>query len=232
MATSGMTSFSLMEKDCGKITINGVTYTTIEYKKMLAEKKKADRKASGKKVKVVKAQKEIGIVAEMVSELVKSMTTLKSIQAYREHAYRQWGTIAEEILAHGKIRKPMAQYCLQFCELKELVAEIEKLAKRNEKAAYQYVEKVIWKLDDMKASINAITKGVNDSGVCERFKGHEAIYGNGRRLGLSTVVKKCGKTLTLMESAVKELEKIVENGTDPFLYGTHMSIRTKSRCWA
>lgn len=241
---SGRTAFNLIEKDQCKITINGVTYNSMtEYKKMLADKKKAaakaereKAKAEGRKIvkpkKAKKEEKEIGIVAQKVQELMKTMPTLKSIRVYRDHAYRSWGTIANEILAHRSISKPMASYCCQFSELNELIDQIEMLAKRNEKAAYQYVEKIIWKLDDMRICITAITKAVNESGVCVRYRDHEAINGKGRQLGLATVVKKCHKTLTQMESVAKELEEIVKKGTDPFLYGTHLSMRSRSRVWA
>lgn len=242
MATSGRTEFNLLEKETSRITINGVTYTMAQYKKMLADKKKAAAKAEREKakaegrkivrVKKVKQVKEIGIVSQKVQDLMKTMPTLKSIPNYRNHAYKAWGTIANEILAHYTISRPITSYCIQFRELNELVEQIEKLAKRNEKAAYQYVEKIIWKLDDMRTSINRLTKAIDESGVCVRFKNHESINGKGKNLGLATVVSKCGKTLTQMEGAMKQLEQIVTNGTDPFLYGSHMSINTRRRCMA
>ena len=240
MATSGRTAFNLLEREECKITIGGKTYTMSQYKKMLADKKKeaakAERekaKAEGRKiVKVKKAKevKEIGIVAQKVQDLMKTMPTLKSIPNYRNHAYKAWGKVSNEILAHYTIKQPMTAYCIQYRELLELIEQVEKLAKRNEKAAYQYLEKMIWKLDDMKASINQMTKAVNESGVCVRFKDHESINGKGKNLGLATIVKKCAKTLTQMENVVKELETIVKEGTDPFLYGTHMSIRSQRIC--
>lgn len=238
-STSGRTAFNLLEKETAKITVGGVTYTMAQYKKMLADKKKAaakaeraKAKAEGRKivkVKKTKEVKEIGIVSEKVQELMKSMPNLKSIQNYRNHAYKAWGTIANEILAHYPIRKPITDFCIQFRELNELIDQIEKLAKRNEKAAYQYVEKIIWKLDDIRTSINQMTKGVNESSVCVRFKDHESINGKGRNLGLATVVKKSAKTLARMEDVAKELEKIVAEGTNPFLYGSHMTINTRRR---
>lgn len=242
MGTSGRTAFNLLEKESSKIVVNGVSYTMAQYKKMLADKKKekekAEReqaKAEGRKIvkvrKAKKEEKEISIVAQKVEELLKSMPTLKSVQVYRNHAYRSWGTIANEILAHRDIRKPMTSYSVQFRELNDLIDTIKELSKRNEKAAYQYIEKIIWKLDDMRININAINKAVNESGVCARYKGHEAINGKGRQLGLATILKKCNKTLTQMEEVVKELEEIVKNGTDPFLYGNHLSIRSQRRCW-
>lgn len=243
MSVSGRTAFNMMERDECKIIVGGVTYKSMaEYRKAMADKKKAQAKAEREKAKaegrkIVKARKkkkeenEIGIVALTVKGLVDKMTTLKSIQAYKEHAYRQWGTIADEILAHRSISRPMVSYSVQYRELNELIETIGKLSKRNEKAAYQYVQKMVWKLDDMRTNINALVKAVNDTEVCQRFKGHECINGKDRRLGLATILKKCSKTLEQMDTTAKELEEIVKNGTDPLLYGSHLSIRSKGRCW-
>ena len=244
MATSGITSMSGLERSTCKITIGGVTYSSIEeYKKIKKAEKKAAEKAAIEKAKAdgkhvptrrIKKRKvkEIGVVAEQIEKMIKPMGTLKSIQVYQSHAYRSWGTIANEILAHKGISKPMSSYCVKFSEMNSLIADIEKMAKRNEKAAYQYVEKMAWKLDDMKTDILNLLDGIEKSGVCERFKHHEAIYGKGRQLGLQTVANKCLRTISQIEDIVGTLQKIADNGTDPFSYGDHMSARTRARCWA
>lgn len=224
-----------MERDTAKITVNGKTYTMVEYRKMKAEEAKAKKKAEKKPTKRVKAkkvEKDISIVSEKLQDLIKTMPTLKSIVNYKNHAYKAWGTIAKEIMAHYKIDKPMHKFVIQYRELEELIDQVETCSKRNEKAAFQFVEKVVWKLDDMHKSINQLKKGVEESNVCERYHNHESINGKGKNLGLETITKKCVKTIAQMEVVAKELMVIVENGVDPFHYGNHMSIRSRHRCWA
>lgn len=213
------------------IIVNGVKMTMKEYKAYRKEKegKKTPKKTAKQKDKAVK---EISAVAIEIENMLKQMSTLKSIQVYKNHAYRSWGTIANEILAYHKIRKPMSEYCVRFGELNTLLEDIQKMAKRNEKAAYQYVEKMAWKLDDMRTNILEMMKAVEESEVCKRFKNHEAINGKGRQLGLGTIIDKCLNTIGQVETTIDELKKIADNGTDPFHYGDHMSARTRARCWA
>jgi hypothetical protein len=219
------------------IVVDGVKMTIKQWKAMVAEKQK-ERKGkkrflkAEKKPKKEEKVKEIDAIALEIESMLKQMGTLKSVQVYRTHAYRSWGTIANEILSYHGIRKPMTAYCVKFGELYELLTEIQKMAKNNEKAAYQYVEKMAWKLDDMKLNITDMMKAVNESEVCIRFKNHEAINGKGRQLGLGTIVTKCYKTIGQIESTINDLKRIADNGTDPFHYRDHMSPRTRARCWA
>lgn len=226
-----------MAKENEYIIVNGEKMTIKQWKEQVAAKQKERRGKKrfldlSKPKKAERKVKEIGIIAEEIEKMIKPMTALKSVQVFRNHAYRSWGTIANEILSHKGIRKPMAEYCVKYGELNSLLNDIQEMAKNNEKSAYQYVEKMVWKLDDMKHNIIDIIKATETSGVCERFKDHEAIYGKGRQLGLQTVVTKALKTIGELENTMKNLQKIADNGTNPFNYGDHMSIKAKARCWA
>lgn len=226
-----------MAKETDYIVVNGEKMTIKAWKESVAAKQKERR---GKKrflkietpKKVEKKEKEVSIMAQEIEKMMKPMTTLKSIQVYRNHAYRSWGTIANEILAHKGISKPMTIYCVKYGELNAIISEIKDMAKNNEKAAYQYVEKMVWKLDDMRGNIIDMIAAINSSGVCERFKNHEAIYGKGRQLGLETVAKKCLKTIEELEDIMNALKKIVDDGINPMNYGEHMSAKARARCWA
>ena len=218
------------------IISNGERMTVKEWKERIIAKQKTRR---GKKrfldlkpKKTEKKEKEISLIASEIEKMLKPMITLKSVQVYKNHAYRSWGTIANEILAHKGISKPMAEYCVRLGELNKLIEDIQEMAKKNEKAAYQYVEKMAWKLDDMKQDILNIIKGVENSGVCERFKDHEAIYGEGRQLGLRTVVMKSLNTIGELEGVIARLKEIADNGVDPFKYGEHMTAKSRARVWA
>ena len=220
------------------IIVNGVKMTIKEWKQSVADKQK-DRRGKKRflKTEKPKAKKkpkvtEISLVAMQVQNLLKPITTLKSLSAYYDHAQRQWGNIGKEILEHHKIRPHFVFYRVAVSELERLVADIEKMAKGNEKAAYQYVEKTAWKIEDIKAHITNIMKGAAESGILEAHKKHECINGEGRRLGLQTLANKSFKAISQLEDAIGTLQKIADNGTDPFAVGDHMSAKSRARCWA
>lgn len=226
-----------MAKVIEYIIVNGERKTIEQWKEEVKAKQKERRGKKrfldlSKPKKQKKETKEIGVVAEEIEKLLKPIITLKSIQVYKNHAYRSWGKIANEILSHKGISKAMSAYCVKFGELNKLVEDIQMMAKGNEKAAYQYVDKIAWKLDDMKRDIVEIIKATEESGVCERYKGHEAIYGEGRQLGLQTVITKSLATISEVEEVIATLQDIADKGTDPFSYGNHMSAKSRARCWA
>jgi hypothetical protein len=216
------------------IEINGVKMTEKEYKeyrkqKLAAKTKKA--KKPKRKPKDVNT-KEISAVALQIEKMLKPLTTLKSFSAYYDHAYRQWGTIARDILNLKEIRPHFVFYRVKVRELERLLDDIQTMAKRNERAAYQYVEKMAWKLDDIKTDINNIAKGVNTSGVIQQFKNHECINGKGRRLGLETLMNRTIKAISEIEDVIGILQKIADDGVDVMNEGAHMSPRARARCWA
>ena len=112
------------------------------------------------------------------------------------------------------------------------VGMYKELAKRNEKAAYQYVEKIAWKLEDIKTHITNLMNGAVESGLMELYNNEECINGKGKRLGLQTLAGKTFKAISQLEDAIGTLKKIADDGTDPFSVGDHMSARTRARCWA
>lgn len=216
------------------IEINGVKMTEKEYKEFrsqkLAEKAKKVKKPKRKPKDI--NTREISAVALQIEKMLKPLTTLKSFSAYYDHAYRQWGTIARDILNLREIRPHFVFYRVKVRELEVLLGDIQKMAKRNERAAYQYVEKMAWKLDDIKTDINNISKGVNTSGVIQQHRNHECINGTGRRLGLATLMGRTFKAISEIEDVIGTLQKIADNGVDVMNEGAHMSPRARARCWA
>ena len=110
------------------IISNGERMTVKEWKERIIAKQKTRR---GKKrfldlkpKKTEKKEKEISLIASEIEKMLKPMITLKSVQVYKNHAYRSWGTIANEILAHKGISKPMAEYCVRIGELNKLIEDI------------------------------------------------------------------------------------------------------------
>lgn len=218
-----MSSIYDSEKGSATIVVGGVRMTLEAYKKQLKEKNSGGNAKKHKKAE----KKDIGIVAQEIEGMLKEMTSLKSIQVYKNHAYRSWGTIANEILAYRGISRPMAMYCVKFGELNTLLNDIQKMAKRNEKSVYQYIDKMAWKLDDMRLNIIDMTKAVNESGVCQRFKDHEAINGKGRQLGLQTIILKALKSMDSIDKAIKRLREIADDGINALDYERHLSFNQR-----
>lgn len=216
------------------IMVNGVKMTEKQYKEYRKAKEAAKKpKTKKKKVKVSDINvKEISAVAIQIERMLKPLTTLKSFSSYYDHAYRMWGNIARDILNLKEIRPHFVFYRVKVRELEALLDDIQKMAKRNERAAYQYVEKMAWKLDDIKTDINNIAKGVNSSGVIQQFKNHECINGTGRRLGLETLMNRTIKAISEIEDVIGTLQKIADDGVDVMNEGAHMSPRARARCWA
>jgi hypothetical protein len=221
------------------IKVGDKVMTIKEYKAYIKAKQNEKLIAAGRKPKENKPKrrkksevKEISAVALQIDRMMKPITTLKSFAAYYDHAYRQWGTIARDILNLREIRQPFVFYRVKMGELDRLIADIQNMAKRNEKAAYQYVEKIAWKLDDIKTDIENISKAITRSGVIQQHINHECINGKGRRLGLQTLVGKSFKAMSQLEDVIGTLKKIADDGTDPFMVGDHMSPKSRSRCWA
>lgn len=215
------------------IMVNGVKMTEKQYKEYRKAKEAAKKPKTKKKVKVSDINvKEISAVAIQIERMLKPLTTLKSFSSYYDHAYRMWGNIARDILNLKEIRPHFVFYRVKVRELERLLDDIQKMAKRNERAAYQYVEKMAWKLDDIKTDINNISKGVNTSGVIQQHRNHECINGTGRRLGLATLMGRTFKAISEIEDVIGTLQKIADDGVDVMNEGAHMSPRARARCWA
>ena len=225
------TTMNSLEKETCKIIVNGVTYTMAQYKKMQKDAAKASAKKS-KKRKAKKEVKEVSAISQEIDTIINNMTTLKSFSAFYDHAYKQWGTIANTILGHRKIKTPFIRYRALIRELNGIINDIKKCAKRNESAVFQYVEKLSWKLEDIKTELNNVTNGANESGLMFEHRNHECINGKGKRLGLRVLTTKSYKALVQIEEAIERLNKIAEDGVNPFNYGEHMSFKSRARCWA
>ena len=77
-------------KQDSKVIVNGVEMSVKEYKAMMREKLgiKVDTKKKPKK-----AVTEIQLLSEDVLNMYNKLKLMKSLTAYYDNAYRQWGTI-------------------------------------------------------------------------------------------------------------------------------------------
>jgi hypothetical protein len=220
----GITMDSLERSTC-KVVVDGKTYTMTQYKNMLKKAKAANNAEAKPKKK--KAKKEENFIESEIKRIMQPITTLKSLSAYYDHAYRQWGKIGNEILENRHVRPHFVHYRVNVSELERLIDSITQY--KNERAVFQYIEKLIWKIEDIKELIVNIMEGAKKSGYLQAYKNHEAINGKGRRLGLQTLANKSLKTIGQMEDAIEKLKKIVNDGIDPFEYETHISPSNRRR---
>ena len=187
------------------IVVNGVTMDITEYRKL--RRSLAPKKPKCKR----KKHTEITIIPEAIKTMMKGARVIKSLNYWYENGYAQWGNIAKFILDMKEIRKPFVLFRSRTKELNETLAEIERLAKRNSKSVYEYLEKASWQIEDLEESFVKLLDGISNSHVCDIYANHECINGRGRRLGLKELMSRSMTAINSMENTIKELNKVYQN---------------------
>ena len=186
------------DKD-SKVLVNGVEMSVKEYKAMMREKLgiKEEPKKTTKRVIT-----EIQLLSEDITNMYNKLKLMKSLTAYYDNAYRQWGTIANSILQHGRIQPYFVKYRCKIREINETLSSLETSSKRNSKMVFHYMEKLSYQLDDIRDIINNLCFGISKSGVMEQYKDHECINGCDKRLGLKIIMSRSW-------GAIKDLNKLI-----------------------
>lgn len=192
------------------------------------EYKKQQRAAMKKKRKNKKVVTSITILPSEIKVMMRNVRVLKSLIAYHEHGYRQWGTIATMLMGLREIKQPFNNVVINTKQAIRLVDKINKIAKSNDKDVFQYVKKLSWKLDDVKNELDMLVKGIGSSGVITQFGSHECINGTGKRLGLKILTQRSYKAIDELSAICAKLDNIEEKGVDIFEYhtnGKHIKVR-------
>lgn len=218
------TSYSMFDTT-NKISVNGVTMTMAEYRKMLKAKMAANEKKQPKRHKAKKRETEITILPTEIKTMLKCAKVMKSLSAYYDNGYRQWGTICRDIINLKGIRPHFVLYRSKATEVENTINEIAHISKRNEKAVFAFVRKLSWQLEDTKEQMDKLYKGVTASCVIDAFGKYEAINGEGRRLGLRILMARTFKAVQDLETTIKRLQKIADMGVDVFCIHGHLSDR-------
>lgn len=194
----------------GLITVNGVTYTEKEWKKL-------HKKTTTKRTNVVnpKTIKQLGIE---IKNMLKQVKVLKSLVAYHTHGYRQWGTIATTIMNNREIKTPFAQVVIKTKQAERLVKKIDTIAKKNDYDVFQYVNQLQMRLEELTTELNFLVCGINNSHVTKVYKDHECINGEGKRLGLRILCLRSSKAIDELEIICQRLWDMQEKGVDVFEY--------------
>lgn len=214
----GMSSFD----NATYVTINGQKMTMEQYKKykkqkaqeMLEKLPKCKQReiARAKREAKKKRKTEISLVPEAIKVLLKNVGPIKSLAAFYDNAYSQWGTISKMILSLPEIERAYILYRADAEAITKTIAEIKAEAKKNSKAVYSYVQRLSWELDNTKTKMKMLYSGVVSSGVLERFADKEIINGEKKRLGLNILMARTFKGLEAIEDAVRILDNIANNG--------------------
>lgn len=200
------------------IVVNGISMSMIEYRKQMKAK------TAKPKRRVKKQLTEIQLLPNELTYLMKQVRIIKSLGAYYNNGYRQWGTKCRDyVLNLEETNIHFVRFQLRSEELMKIMQDIKKLAKLKEKAIYQYVEKFAYKLDDIKEQMQALCNGVKQSRVIEQFKDYEFINGQGRRLGLKILMIRTSKAIDEIDVIINRLSDITTKGVDAFNYRTEIS---------
>jgi len=213
LKTITMSKWDTFYRNETKVVYNGVEMTLAEANKL---KKKEEKK---KKIKA-KNDKIIPLLPDYIKSFTKNLKLCKSLTAYKNNGYRQWGTIVLDVLNNPLISTPFAKFSTAVTEMNKNLTLIEKIAKRNDKDVFGIIEKLHWAIDDAHNALDDLTDGITKSGVLTEplYKGKEFIYGNGRRLGLKELCSRTSVTMMLMQNTINELKKIVDNSMDMVTY--------------
>lgn len=180
------------------IIVNGQAVSLKEYKKSMRAKN--PQKKSSKK----KQTSEIKILPKDIHAMMNKVRLIKSLNAYYDNGYRQWGNICKRILNLKEIRVPFVAFRVKARDLDRITADINELSKKNSKAVYDFVRRLSYLLEDISDCIKELGEAVSKCDLINLHSEHECINGHGRRLGLKVLISRT-------YSSTQELKKIVSD---------------------
>jgi len=191
------------------IIVNGVEMTMKEYCKLHPRKRKTTKVANIRTIKMLPMH---------IKDMMKQVKVLKSLVAYHEHGYRQWGRIATEILNMRDIKTPFAQVVIKTKQAERLVKKIDTIAKSNDYDVFQYVNQLQMRLEELTTQLTWLVNGITSSHITKYYKDHECINGEGKRLGLRILCIRSQKAIGELEVICQKLWDMQENGVDALEY--------------
>ena len=153
-----MNYFDLNNQSSSIIIVNGVKMTMAEFNKM----KRAKANNTKRKKKELT---EIQLLPSDINVLMKNVKVFKSLEAFYNNGYRQWGTIHRQLLNIDNMGAKFALMIYSIGEINSLITKICRIAKKKDKSVYAYVQKLSYKMDDAKLRLKDLYKVVMGSGV-------------------------------------------------------------------
>lgn len=208
------------------IVVNGKTYTQLEYKNYLKEKGLIKPK---KKVK--KTLTDIQNQTIDIKGLIRETKLLKSFDAYYHNGYRQWGRLALDVI-HGNddIRKPFVRFVSKYNEVEAIMNEVENVGMKSEKAVYQYMETLGYRLDDIIEILKDLSHAITRNDILGRYGEHKFVNEVGRRLGLRELMSRVCNAVCKMQMIIIQCGAYSTQGIDPFEYTTK-TFNGMMSCW-
>lgn len=186
------------------IIVNGVQMTLKEFNKI-----KAKRNGDKSKKKHKHQKTEINLLGDEIKKIVKHAAPIKSLAAYYDNGYRQWGHKVEEHVFNNRyIKKPFSMFRITAREIHHLIADIEVMSKKNDNSIFEYIDTLRYKLMDIEEELIKLNKAIAESEICEIFKNEKFINEKGRRLGLSTLLTNANISVYKLKEAIENIEKI------------------------
>ncbi|MBO5948231.1 hypothetical protein J6Q66_05285 [bacterium] len=206
------------------VVVNGVKMLTKDYIKM---------KKGVKKTNTIKKKKanDMSLMAYDIKSMSKKIKLIKSLSVYYSNAYKQWGTIARDVIQSDGIRQTFVFYRSKVREMQDTLNKIDEIGKKNEKAIYQYIEKLSYQLDDIRQYIDDLCTNVIESGVIDKYHDYEFINGHGKRLGLKTLIGRSWSATKELNEMINHCTTISSNGVNPFEY-TEKTYNGMISCWS
>lgn len=147
-----------------------------------------------------------------VKTLMNSIGACKSLDAYYRNGYRQWGNRCKLVITMKGIKEPFKAYQKAYKRVQATLKHIDEESKRGSSAVFQYMQMLVWNVEDLGEAVSNLYKGIKDSGVLlSPMATEELICGNGRRLGLATLVGRSFVTCNNLNNMVKELQEVCDN---------------------
>lgn len=180
------------------IIVNGVTMTMAEYNKKVRALKKAKRKK--------KELSEIQLLPTDIKTLMRNVKVFKSLVAFYNNGYKQWGTIHRQVLNIDDMGGKFILVKSSILEINSIIEEICSIAKKREKSVYAYVQKLSYKMNDVKTRLQALYDVVIGTNIINSpFANHEIINGTGRRLGLKILMYKTSDAINEIDAIINRL---------------------------
>lgn len=185
------------------IIVNGVRMTMTEYNKMKRAKNKAKRKK--------KELSEIQLLPSDIKTLMRNVKVFKSLVAFYNNGYKQWGTIHRELLGIDDMETRFVVVKLRIHEVNSIIENICEIAKKKEKSVYAYVQKLSYKMIETKECMQSLYDVVMGTNVINSpFATHEIISGTGRRLGLKILMYKTYDAIAEIDNIINKLHGLEE----------------------
>lgn len=209
MAATSIYSASLNASNT--INVNGVTMTVKEYNKLKKERMSARKTAKKKKAEV----SEIKLLPEDVKALLKGVKVFRSLVSFYTHGKKTFGRVYTELMRLNDMGTKFACFRLVATEIDNIVKEIETISKNGEKAAYAYVEKLSYKMNDAHERLQALYDAVMGSNILNSpYVNHEIISGEGRRLGLRILMRRTLEASWEIDNIIAKLKQMSEIPSD------------------